>query len=204
MAASSGVARPIIPYQVRLSADGVAQGDRKLEKNGQTFLQGTPVQIDVAGATGFLIACPAMVSVATAIIAGFSQEAGHNNAVSGVGTVLSTGAAVPNQPLASIFPIGAPLNDGTCGLNVADPNSIFIGIYGDGTTAANAVLAQAQVGTIRGLIKDAGNNFWYVANDITTTAAGACVEILFLIDPVGTLNGRVAFIVTKAAQQLNT
>jgi hypothetical protein len=54
------------------------------------------------------------------------------------------------------------------------------------------------------LIKDAGNNFWYVANDITTTAAGACVEILFLIDPVGTLNGRVAFIVTKAAQQLNT
>ncbi len=204
MAASSGVARPIIPYQVRLSADGVAQGDRKLEKNGQTFLQGTPVQIDVAGATGFLIACPALVSVATAIIAGFSQEAGHNLATSGVGATLSTGAAVPNQPSAAVFPIGAPISDGTCGLNVADPNSTFIGIYGDGTTAANAVLAQAQVGTIRGLIKDAGNNFWYVANDITTTAAGACVEILFLIDPVGTLNGRVAFIVTKAAQQLNT
>lgn len=204
MAASINIARPINPWQVTLSADGVAQGNRIAEKAAQTFLQGTPVQIDVAGATGFIIANPAIVSVATAIIAGFSQEAGHNLAVSGTGSVLTTGQSVPNQPNAAIFPIGAPLSDGTVGLWTADPNTIFVGTYGDGTTAANAVLAQAQVGALRGLIKDAGNNFWYVANDITTAAAGACVEIIALIDAIGTLNGRVAFRVTKAAQQLNT
>lgn len=204
MAASINIARPIFPWQVTLSADGVAQGNRMGEKAAQTFLQGTPVQVDVAGGTGFIIACPAMVSIATAIIAGFSQENGHNLGVSGVGSTLTTGQSVPNQASAVIIPIGAPLSDGTVGLNTADPNTIFVGTYGDGTTAANAVLAQAQVGAIRGLIKDAGNNFWYVANDVTTAAGGACVEIISLIDAIGTLNGRVAFRVTKAAQQLNT
>jgi hypothetical protein len=145
-----------------------------------------------------------MTSAATAIIAGFSQEQGHNLAVSGVGKTLTTGQIPPNQPAAVVQPIGAPISDGTCGLWVADDTSLFIAVYGDSTTAANAVLAQVQVNSIRGLVKDAGNNFWYVANDITTTAAGACVEILFLVDPIGTLNGRVAIRVTHAAQQQNT
>ena len=203
MAASSNVARPIYPYQIRNNASGVAQGDRKLEKATQTFLQGTPVQVDVAGATGFLIACPTMSSAATAIIAGMSQEPGHNLTTSGVGLVLTTGFKPPNQPSANVYPIGAPLSDGTCGLWVGDDTTVFVGIYGDSATAANAVLAQAQVNAIRGLTKDGGNNFWYVDNNITTVGTGACVEILFLIDPVGTLNGRVAFRITHAAQQQN-
>jgi hypothetical protein len=204
MAASSGVARPIYPYRIKNNATGVAEIQRIGEKSGQTFLQGTPVQIDVAGATGFIIANPAIVSVATAIIAGFSTEFGHNLTTSGVGQTQSTGQGVPNQPSAAVFPIGAVAVDGTVGFAVANEITTFVGVYGDGTTAANAVLAQSQVGSIRGLIKDAGNNFWYVANDITTTAGGACVEIVSLISPIGTLNGLVEFRVTRAAQQLGT
>ncbi|SRR6266478_191690 len=204
MAASSGVARPIYPYRVKNNATGVAEIQRIGEKSGQTFLQGTPVQIDVAGATGFIIANPAIVSVATAIIAGFSSEFGHNLTTSGVGVTQATGQGVPNQSGAAVFPIGAVAVDGTMGLYVANDISTFIGVYGDNTTAANAVLAQAQVGSIRGLVKDAGNNFWFIANDITTIAAGACVEIVSLVSAIGTLNGLVEFRVTHAAQQLAT
>jgi hypothetical protein len=202
MAASTGVARNIYPYRIKNNATGVAQIQRMLEKAGQTMLQGTPVQVDVAGATGFVIACPAIVSVATAIIAGFSGEPGHNLTTSGVAQTLNTGQAVPNQPSATVIPIGAPAVDGTTGIFIADEIASFIGIYGDSNTAANAVLSQAMIGALRGLTKDAGNNFWYVDNFITTTAAGACVEIVSLIDPVGTLNGRVEFKVTRAAQQM--
>jgi len=204
MAASSGVARPLYPYRIKTNAAGIAQAQRMAEKSGQTFIQGTPVQIDVAGLTGFIIGNPAITSVATAIIAGFASEAGHSLTTSGVGSTLTTGQAVPNQPSAVIIPIGAPLSDGTVGLWVADDVTTFIGVYGDSNTAANAVLAQTQVGTIRGLTKDAGNNFWYVDNYITTTATGACLEIVSLISPIGTLNGLVEFRVTHAAQQLAT
>jgi len=207
LAASSGIARPIYPYRVKNNATGVAEIQRIGEKSGQTFLQGTPVQIDVAGATGFIIANPAIVSVATAIIAGFSHEFGHNLAVSGVFVAQTTGQGVPNQPSAVVNPIGAVAIDniiGGIGFYVANDIVNFIGTYGDSVTAANAVLAQAQVGAIRGLTKDAGNNFWYIDNAITTTAGGACVEIVSLVDPIGTLNGRVEFRVTHAAQQLAT
>ena len=220
MAASSGVARPIYPFRIKFNATGVAQSQRISEKTAQTFLQGTPVQIDVAGATGFIIACPAIVSVATANIAGFAQENGHNLATSGgqtggpldlqlnppasggIGVILSTGQGVPNQPSASVMPIGAPQVFGSVGLWVADEVTTYIGVYGDSSTAANAVLAQAQVGAIRGLTKDAGNNFWYVDNFLVTAATGACVEIVSLVSPIGTLNGLVEFKVFRAAQQL--
>jgi hypothetical protein len=204
MAASSGVARPIYPFRVKTNATGVAEIQRIAEKLGQVFLQGTPVQVDVAGATGFIIANPAIVSVATAIIAGFASEFGHNLATSGVGVTQATGQGVPNQPSAAVFPIGAVAVDGTIGFAVAGPDVTFIGVYGDSVTAANAVLAQAQVASIRGLTKDAGNNFWYIDNAITTAAAGACVQIISLISPIGTLNGLVEFRVTDAAIQMQT
>jgi hypothetical protein len=174
------------------------------EKNGQTFLQGTPVQVDLAGATGFIIANPAITSVATAIVVGISTEPGSNLTTSGVAKTLITGFNVQGQASAAIIPVGAPVNDGTIGILLASDANEFIGIYGDSTTAANATLAQAQVGSIRGLVKDAGNNFWYIANDLVTLATGACVEITKLIDAVGQLNGRVQFRFIRAAQQLQT
>jgi len=86
---------------------------------------------------------------------------------------------------------------------MASDDNIFIGIFGDSSDNTLAVLAQALIGGIFGLTKDAGNNWWYVDNNITTAAGGACVEILALEDAIGTLNGRVRFRVLEAAQQLS-
>jgi hypothetical protein len=199
MAASSGIAQPIKVWRVLGVGGAQPLMKRLLEKLTQTYLIGTPVQVEAA--TGFIIACAAITNVATAIIAGFSTEPGANLAASGTPKTLTYGS-VQNQASASLIPLGAPINDAPTGINVAADTTEFQGVYGDSATAANAVLAQVQVGAIFGLTKDAGNNYWYVDNNITTAAGGACVEITALIDPVGTLNGRVAFKVTKAAQQL--
>ena len=212
MAASSGIARPIIPYRVLGSAEANATVQRYLEKQTQTFLQGTPVQVDVAGASGFVIACPTMSSVATAIIAGFAAEPAHNLTTSGTGTgpggtpggITYNSGTIPNQPNAQLIVDAGPIIDGSIGFHEALDNTIFIGTVGNSSSDASATLAQTMVGAIFGLTKDAGNSFWYVDNNITTTSAGACVEILSLIDPVNTLHGRVQFRVTKAAQQLHT
>jgi len=202
MAASSGIATPITPRRIGTNAAGVAQENRSAEKASQTFLQGTPVQYDVAGATGFVIACPTINSAATANIAGFSVEPASNLTTSGVPKTLNLTQVPPNQPNAVITPLGVPINDGTVGFAVADSATEFVGVLGNSATAANATLAQAQVGAIFGLTKDAGNSFWYVDQNITTVAGGACVIITALIDPIGTLNGRVMFRVLDAARQV--
>jgi len=79
----------------------------------------------------------------------------------------------------------------------------FVGVLGNSNTAANATVAATDLGKMFGLTKDAGNNYWYIDNFITTVANGAVCIINELIDPVGTLNGREAFVVADAAQQLN-
>lgn len=203
MPATSGFAQPIVVQRTPFLDSGAPPIRRMAEKNGQTYLQGTPVQVDVAGATGFIIACPAIVSVATANVAGISLEPGANLTTSGTAQTQNTGFKVQNQPSAVVIPIGAPINDGLTGFVLANDTAEFVGIMGDSANDTLAVLAQAQLApAIFGLTKDAGNNFWYVDHNITTTAGGACLEILKLIDPVGTLHGRVLFRFLKAAQQL--
>lgn len=202
MAATSGAATPIRPYRLLLTGTANPPEKRLLEKNGQTFLIGTPVQVDVAGATGFIIACPAIVSAATANIAGFSVEPASNLTTSGVAKTLTYGS-VQNQSSAVLIPVGAPPNDGSVGFVLASDDVYFIGTCGHGATDANAVLAQTDIGAIFGLTKDAGNNFWYVDKNITTTAGGACVQIIDLVDAVATLHGRYVFKVLHAAQQLS-
>lgn len=205
MPASTGIATPITARQVQETGTGVAMMVAIAEKATQTYNQNVPVQVDVAGATGFVIECPAMVSVATANIAGFSTQPGSNLTTSGVGKTLTTGQKVPNQGSAVVIPVGAPWagGDGLAYFVQADDDVVFQGTFGDSSDNTLAVLAQAQITGIFGLFKDPGNAFWYVDNHVTTAASGACVEIVELIDPIGTLNGRVAFKVTKAAQQLN-
>jgi len=175
------------------------------EKSGQSIANGplgTPCQVDVAGATGFIIENPAITSVATAIIAGFTVEPFNNLTTSGVAKVQSTGYAVQNQSSAVVIAIGAPPNDGTIGFIMAGDEVTFIGTLGNSSTAANATVAQADLTKTYGLTQDATNKFWYVDNFITAAANGACAEIVELIDPVGTLNGKEAFKVTGVAQQL--
>jgi hypothetical protein len=198
MAASSGIAQPVKIWKVQGPATANPSMRRFPEKSGQTFLIGTPVRVEAA--TGFLIANPAIVSVATAVIAGFATEFANNLTTSAVAKTLTYGA-VQNQSAAVLIPVGAPPNDGTMGVELGIDSNIFVGVLGNGATAANATVAQTDLGAIFGLTKDAGNNFWYIDNNITTTAGGACVEIFELIDPVGTLNGREAFRILDAAKQ---
>lgn len=201
MAATSNLATGIRHYRTRLDTSAIANMKRMLEKSGNTFNQYVPVQVEVA--SGFIIECATINSAATALIAGFSTEPGNNLTSSGVAKTLNTGWKVPNQASAVVIPIGAPPNDGTIGLVLATESMEFIGTLG-GSTNGNPTLAQTMIGAIRGLTKDAGNAFWYIDNDITTTAGGACVEITELVDAVGTANGKVVFKVTKAAQQMAT
>lgn len=200
MAATAGVAIPIKSWKVLNAGTSNPTMRRLPEKAGQTFLIGTPVRVEAA--SGFLIANPAIVSVATAIVAGIAAEFGHNLAASGVGASLTYGS-VQNQSAAVLIPVGAPLSDGQCGLTVATDENIFIGLLGGSVTDADGTTAQTDVGAIFGLTKDATTNYWYVDKDITTTAGGACVEVVELIDAVGVLHGKVGFRFTHAAQQMN-
>lgn len=202
MAASSGIAQPIIPYRILGSSDAQAAMRRMLEKATQTFLSGTPVQLDVAGASGYIIGCPTMNSVATAIIAGFASEPGHNLATSGTGTQGITYGSVQNQTGAVLLAGGGPIIDGTLGFHVAVDTTLFQFVVGNSSADASASVSQANIGSIFGLTKDAGNNYWYFDTNITTAAGGACLELVDVIDPVGTLHGKVVARVTKAAQQL--
>jgi hypothetical protein len=200
MAATSGAAQPIYPLKVLIGGTAQAVIRRLLEKAAQTFKIGVPVQVEAA--TGFIIECAAIVSAATAKIAGFATEFANNLTTSGVAKTLTQGS-VQNQPAAFPIPVGAWPNDGTMGLHEAVDSTIFVGVEGGSTTDADGTIAQTDLGSIFGLTKDAGNGFWYVDKDITTVAGGACVQITDLVDPVGTLHGRVGFKVLHAAQQLS-
>ena len=203
MAASLNTAQPIRNWKPPLAAGTALPPIRRMsEKSAQTGLLGTPCQVDVAGASGFVIPCPVISSVATANIAGFTVEVFSNLVASGVAKILNTGQSVVNQSLAVVIPLGAPPNDGTIGFLLAGDEVTFVGILGNSSVAANAIVAQSDLTKIYGLTKDVGNNFWYIDNFITTAATGACVQIIELIDPVGTLNGREGFKVTGAAQQI--
>jgi hypothetical protein len=200
MAASVNIAQPIYPHRV-LSGGAMQAAMRRIaEKATQTFLIGTPVQIEVA--SGFIIACAAIVSAATAFIAGFASEFASNLTTSGVAKTLTQGT-VQNQPLAFPIPVGVAPNDGTVGLHEAIDETLFVGVLGHSGTAALAITAQTMLGAIFGLTKDATNLYWYIDMNITTVANGACVQITDFVDPVGTLNGKLEFKVLHAACQLS-
>lgn len=200
MAATSGAAQPIFPFR-SLPGGSLQPVIRRLpEKLTQTFNIGVPVQVEVA--SGFVIENAAITSAATALIAGFSTEFANNLTASGVAKTLTQGK-VQNQPAAFPIPVGVWPNDGTMGLHEAIDTTIFMGVLGGSTTDTDGTIAQTDLGAIFGLTKDAGNGFWYVDKDKTTAATGACAQITDLIDPVGTLHGRVGFKVLHAAQQLS-
>jgi hypothetical protein len=209
MPATVGVATPIISLRVVGTVGAQAPIRRVIEKAGQTFLIGTPVQIDTG--TGAIQACAAITSVATAVIYGISTEPASNLATTGVAQTLTYGS-VQNQPAAVLIPVGAPPNDGTVGTLVASDQQIFQGRLGNSSDNTLATIAATDLGKIYGLTKDATTLEWYVDKNITTLAAGACVQITDIaglgtvahsvLDPVGTLNGRVGFVVLAAAQQM--
>jgi hypothetical protein len=200
MAATAGVATPFLSLRVVGTVGAQAPIRRIIEKAAQTFLVGTPVQIDTG--TGSLQACPAITGVSSAVIFGMSCDYAANLATTGVPQTLNQTGHPPNQPAAVFTPVGAWPNDGTTGAIQALDVNIFSGLLGHSGTASLATLALTDLGKIYGLTQDATTLYWYVDKNITTTAAGACVQITDLLSPAGTLNGRVGFVVLAAAQQM--
>lgn len=200
MPATSSKAQPIFPLKVLIGGTAQAVMRRLGEKASQTFLAGTPVQVEVA--SGFIQACATINSAATALIAGFSAEPGANLTTANTAKTLTYGS-VQNQSAAVLIPVGAPPNDGTTGFHEAVDSTIFVGTLGNSSDGTLATTAQTDMGKIYGLTKDAGNNYWYIDQNITTTAGGACVQITDFVSAVGTLNGKLGFKVLHAAQQLS-
>lgn len=185
------------------------------EEAGQTFVEGTPVQIDSTGigaADGGVAAWDG--TGLTAQIAGIAIQNANNLATTGAGqsqpfspvlgpgSVIGNYAANSNQPLAVITPPMVPLSDGTLGFYIALPSTRFVGKLGTSATVTPVATSNAQVGLAFGLTKDSGNNFWYV--DTNKTGGTAAVRIVGLspLEPVGTVGGHVIFTFLPAVVQI--
>ena len=188
---------PIIPFKLINAVEkAVAPIMRISEKSSNTQLIGTPCFVDT---TGFALERTA-IDDGTKVIAGFTVEAAHNLTTSGTKKDLTYGS-VQNQSSAVNIPIGAPISDGTLGFYVASQMVLFKAKTDDAHTLAQADIGGVPSTSTFGLTKDGTSNYWFVDTTITAVASGACVEIVELIDPIGTVGGLVAFRVLSIRQQ---
>lgn len=196
----------IFPEQNLGGANSFAVGFQ-IEEAGQTFVLGTPVQVKAAD--GGLQAWDGLTTAQG--IAGITMEAANNLASTGVGApvgfspILGAGsivgnyAANPNQASAVITPPMVPMSDGRLRFWIAGPNTVFIAKLGTSATNTPVATAQTQVGTLAGLTKDPGNNFWFV--DTNKTNAVNIVAISPL-EAIGTVGGHVLFTFLNAIIQI--
>ena len=177
------------------------------EAAGQTFLFGTPVQLN---GSGYVQAWDG--TTVTAGILGIAESFGLNLGTAGAGApvppfggitgtdAIATYGTVPNQPLGVNIAIGTPVSDGRTLYMEPNQDNIFQALYDNstGTVAANWTTTQATVGAILGLTKDA-NGYWYV--DGGKTGGSAVVQVVGL--PMGPgLNSLVNFVFLTAAIQV--
>ena len=138
---------------------------RLYEAVGQTFLDGTPVEL----VSGYLEAWDG-TTVARAI-AGICREDAHGLAASGVGAPTTFGSAPPYQPLAKNISLSQAMTpDGRNGVEIAAADSIFHGQVGPSQT-----VTQANVGVRYGMTKDTDGH-WYV--DTTKTTVGTNTVVI--------------------------
>jgi len=192
MAGTQTAPIPFSIFKVLNASDALPTIQKLPEKAALQIKFGTPVVLS----SGYLIERTAISSVATAIIAGISGEAGHNLTADGTAQGGMTYGSVQGQPAAVNIAIGSPFADGTLLTLLAVDESIF-----RGKTDAAHTVAVTDIGTLVGLTKDATSGLWFVDTTIVTAATGSCVEITELIEP-GVVGGQVAFRFTKAAQQM--
>jgi hypothetical protein len=137
------------------------------EDAGQTFLAGTPTQLN--NVTGALKAWDGVTI--TNGVAGISKEFGANLTTAGLAQqqAMPGGAgAVQNEPAA--VTISRPyFNDGKTGIVLAIPDNVFYGQVGPTQT-----VAQTDIGKQYGLTKDVDGH-WFV--DKTKTGVNAVVVI---------------------------
>jgi len=177
------------------------------EAAGQTFLSGTPVQLNSAG---FVQAWDG-TTVAAGIL-GVSESFGANLGSAGLGApvapfggvtgniAIQTWGSVVNQPLGVNIALGTPVTDGRTLYMEPNQDNIFQALYDNstGTVTANWTTTQATVGAILGMTKDA-NGYWYV--DGGKTGGSAVVQVVGL--PMGPgLNSLVNFVFLTAAIQV--
>lgn len=170
---------------------------RPLEASGQTFIPGTPVMISLAGPSkGFLIAWDG-VTIANGL-AGFSLAPASNLTTNGTAkqqTIANN--PVPNQSSAVKIPVGAPANDGKCGIETAAPDTVFFGECGPAQT-----VVQTDIGQSYGMSIDADNH-WFV--DKNKTGASALVKIVDIdanVNTVSSDNRGFYFTVLPASAQV--
>lgn len=177
------------------------------EAAGQTFLFGTPVQLN---GSGFVQAWDG--ATVSAGILGVAESFGLNlgsagagapvppfGQITGVGAIQTYGS-VPNEPSAANIALGTPISDGRTLYIEPDQANIFTALFdnSNGTIAANWTPTQADIGVAYGLTKDA-NGYWYV--DKNKTGGSAVVQIVGL--PNGSfLNAPVNFVFLAAAIQV--
>lgn len=178
----------------------------QIEESAQTFVIGTPVQVKAAD--GGLQAWDG--ATVTQGIAGIAMENGNNlgstgsgapvgfSPVLGIGSVVGNYSANPNQPSAVITPSMVPMSDGRLRYWLAGPGTVFIAKVGTSGSSPIAT-AQTMVGTIAGITKDSGNNYWYV--DTSKTNAVNIVGISPL-EAIGTVGGHVLFTFINAIVQV--
>jgi hypothetical protein len=202
----SNFADAIFPEQYTGGAVSFPVGFQ-IEEAGQTFVIGTPVQVKAAD--GGLQAWDG--TTVTQGIAGITMEAANNlgstgsgapvgfSPILGPGSVIGNYAANPNQASAVITPPMVPMSDGRLRYWIAGPTTVFIGKLGTSATNTPVATAQTQVGTIAGLTKDPGNNFWFVDTNKTNAVN---IVALSPLEAVGTVGGHVLFTFVNAIIQI--
>lgn len=185
-----------------------------LEKAGQTFKYGVPIQLSAGFAQQWDGATLA------AAIAGFSLTTGLNLGTNGKGAPgafsqigppgsIQTYGNVPNQPSAVNIAVGAPISDGRTLAESSVGSNIFEATYDNsaGAVAADYTPTQAQIGTQFGLTIDANGQFYVDGNKVTpgtntvVTMVGINPIDQTAVGGVYIVNARVRFQVLAAARQ---
>jgi len=211
MAANLANHAPIVVYQT--TTNTTEQTQSYLEAAGQTFLFGTPVELNSSGNT---IAWDG--ATLTGKILGFSETPGFNLGTAGAGAPPSFGSVgapgspttygtVPNQSSAVNIPAGATFSDGRTIVAQALPTTIFIGQV-DNSAAGAYAPSIANVGLQYGLTIDATGN-WYVDFNKSTPGTNTVVLIVGLYpndlasgsSTTEVNGGKVLFKVINAASQ---
>jgi hypothetical protein len=191
---------------VRTKNNTTEETESPLEKAGQTFVQGTPVQLNA----GVLQAWDG--TTVAAGIYGIAAEDAHNLATDGAGAPTpftpvgfpgtgTTFGKVPYQTSGVNIPEGAPPVKGVLVTWVANLDTIFRAQTDNGSSAATTP-TKANIGTQYGMTVDA-NGHWYV--DFNKTTAGTnTVLVMVGLDPIdGSIaNARILFQFIKAAMQI--
>lgn len=181
------------------------------EAAGQTFVYGTPVQLN---SSGFVQAWDG--ATVAAGIAGIAESSGQNLGSAGAGapvppfgqitgnvSIQTYPPAPPNQPLGVNIALGAPTSDGRTLYMSPNQDNIFSAMFDNstGAVAGDWTPAQSDIGKSYGLTKDSAGPYWYV--DKGKTGAAAVIQIVGIGQDGFVANGRVKFQFLPAAAQLN-